>query len=89
MFWAGRQLRKMPAKYIYEPWKAPRNVQEEAGCVVGRDYPRPIVDHGDISKRNMERMKHAYATLNGSSGRRMFARPAERRNKQGSERVVT
>ena len=29
------QLRKLPDKYIYEPWTAPRAVQESAGCVVG------------------------------------------------------
>jgi hypothetical protein len=28
-------LRKYPAKYIYEPWKAPLNVQREAGCIIG------------------------------------------------------
>ena len=53
-------LRDMPDAYIYEPWKAPRAVQERAGCVVGRDYPAPIVEHGPTSKENMERMKVAY-----------------------------
>jgi deoxyribodipyrimidine photolyase len=28
-------LRKYPAKYIYEPWKAPLSVQREAGCIIG------------------------------------------------------
>ena len=51
----------MPAKYIYEPWSAPRTVQEQAGCVVGVDYPAPIVDHKVVSKRNMMWMKEAYA----------------------------
>ena len=53
-------LRDMPDAFIYEPWKAPRAVQERAGCVVGRDYPAPIVEHGPASKENMERMKAAY-----------------------------
>jgi len=30
----------MPAKYIYEPWTAPLSVQQAAGCIVGKDYPR-------------------------------------------------
>ncbi|KAJ7996862.1 hypothetical protein DPEC_G00222920 [Dallia pectoralis] len=54
-------LKKFPAQYIYEPWKAPRSVQEAAGCIVGKDYPRPIVDHEVISKKNIQRMKAAYA----------------------------
>lgn len=55
------QLRRLPAKYIYEPWTAPKDVQQACGCVVGRDYPKPIVDHAVVSKANMERMKAAYA----------------------------
>jgi cryptochrome len=54
------QLRDMPAKYIYEPWTAPLHVQEASGCVIGQDYPAPIVDHRVVSKRNMQWMKTAY-----------------------------
>jgi FAD binding domain of DNA photolyase len=44
------QLAKYPDKYIYEPWTAPKAVQEKAGCIVGRDYPAPIVDHKQVLK---------------------------------------
>ncbi|XP_042562756.1 cryptochrome circadian regulator 5 [Clupea harengus] len=54
-------LKKFPDQYIYEPWKAPRSIQERAGCIVGKDYPRPIVEHEIISKKNIQRMKAAYA----------------------------
>lgn len=54
-------LARMPAKYIYEPWKAPLAVQREAGCVVGEDYPAPVVDHAVVSKENIAKMKEAYA----------------------------
>jgi cryptochrome len=57
-------LKKYPKKYIYEPWTAPLAVQQAAGCVVGLDYPHPIVDHGTASKTNMEKMKRAYAAHN-------------------------
>ena len=53
-------LAKMPKTYIYEPWKAPLAVQKAAGCVIGVDYPKPIVDHATVSKANMGRMKAAY-----------------------------
>lgn len=43
----------MPDKYIYEPWKAPLAVQATAKCIVGKDYPQPIVDHAAASKANM------------------------------------
>lgn len=54
-------LKKFPAEYIYEPWKAPRSVQQAAGCIVGKDYPQPIVKHEEIHKKNIQRMKLAYA----------------------------
>ena len=54
-------LSKMPTLYIFEPWKAPISVQKQAGCIIGVDYPSPIVEHETISKQNMEKMKAAYA----------------------------
>ncbi len=57
----------MPTQYIYEPWTAPRSIQEKAGCLVGTDYPRPIVEHSDVMKRNMARMKLARATKYGDN----------------------
>ena len=60
-------LANMPAKYIYEPWAAPLDVQRAAGCVVGKDYPRPIVaDHTATSKELMTRMGAAYAAAKAS-----------------------
>lgn len=44
-------LQDYPPKYIWEPWKAPKEVQEQAGCIIGKDYPAPIVDHAEVSKR--------------------------------------
>ena len=53
-------LKKMPTKYIYEPWLAPLQVQRDCGCVIGVDYPHPLVDHNAASKENMAKMKSAY-----------------------------
>ena len=54
------QLKKFPEKYIFEPWTAPLATQEKAGCIIGQDYPRPIVDHSIVSKINMARMKEVF-----------------------------
>nr|CAD7394651.1 unnamed protein product [Timema cristinae] len=61
-------LRKMPPEYIYEPWKAPLSVQQKAGCVVGTDYPRRIVLHEDVYKKNIARMSQAYKDNKTDSG---------------------
>jgi cryptochrome len=55
------QFKDFPAQYIYEPWKAPKAVQEKHGVVVGVSYPARIVDHEVVSKRNIERHAKAYA----------------------------
>jgi deoxyribodipyrimidine photo-lyase len=39
------ELAKVPAKYIHAPWTMPALEQKMAGCVIGTDYPAPVVDH--------------------------------------------
>jgi len=45
------ELEKVPAKYIHEPWEAPKAVLEYAGCRLGEDYPEPIIDHKEGRQR--------------------------------------
>ena len=44
-------LAKVPAKYVHEPWTMPPLLQAELGCVIGRDYSAPIVDHAFARRR--------------------------------------
>lgn len=39
------ELQNVPDKYLSEPWTMPSTLQQEAECVIGKDYPAPIVDH--------------------------------------------
>ena len=48
--WAP-ELARMPDKFIHEPWRAAADIQRQAGCVIGRDYPAPIVDHAMARER--------------------------------------
>lgn len=34
---------------------------------MGKDYPKPIVEHEVISKKNIQRMKQAYARRSSAS----------------------
>merc|ERR1712232_761138 len=45
---------------IYEPWRAPIKVQKQYNVIIGKDYPKPIVDHVKVSKENMSKMAYAY-----------------------------
>jgi len=56
-------LRGFPAKYIYDPWNAPEEVQKAARCVIGVHYPKPMVNHAEASRFNIERMKQIYQQL--------------------------
>ena len=38
------ELRSVPDKYLPEPWTMPEAVQREANCVIGIDYPEPVID---------------------------------------------
>lgn len=51
------QLRNFPAKYIYQPWEAPLDVQKKAGCIIGKDYPQPIIDYKKARTENIARFK--------------------------------
>jgi deoxyribodipyrimidine photo-lyase len=51
------ELAEVPDEYLSEPWTMPAEVQELAGCVIGRDYPEPIVDHAEARREAIERYK--------------------------------
>lgn len=48
------ELRNLPNKYLYSPWEAPDNILEEAGIVLGENYPKPIVNLKDSRKRALD-----------------------------------
>ncbi len=37
-------LRSLPKEHLFEPWLTPPMIQIQVGCVLGRDYPMPIID---------------------------------------------
>jgi deoxyribodipyrimidine photo-lyase len=72
------ELTSVPAKGIHHPWTMPAETQRQAGCIIGRDYPAPLVDH----MLARERARRAYrGTSDSVSQRRPDRRqPANRRS---------
>ena len=48
-------------QYIYCPHKAPPDVQKKAKCIIGQDYPFPMLDEHAEKDKCIARLKHAYA----------------------------
>ena len=44
------ELAGLPNKYLHKPWTAPAAVLQQAGILLGRDYPLPLVDHDTARK---------------------------------------
>jgi deoxyribodipyrimidine photo-lyase len=48
-------LARMPAQWVHAPWLAPHVQQVQAGCIVGQDYPLPVVDHAQARLTTLAR----------------------------------
>ncbi|MHA7900998.1 MAG: cryptochrome/photolyase family protein [Henriciella sp.] len=53
------ELKKLPRKYLYQPWEADPATLDKAGVTLGETYPHPIVEH----KSGRQRALDAYETL--------------------------
>jgi deoxyribodipyrimidine photo-lyase len=51
------ELRDVPAEHLREPWEMPKELQREVGCVIGEDYPEPIVDRREARESALERYR--------------------------------
>ena len=45
------ELANVPLKFIHNPWQMPLEIQKWTGCLIGKDYPAPIIDHGVARQR--------------------------------------
>jgi deoxyribodipyrimidine photo-lyase len=61
------ELREVPAAVIHEPWTMSPAAQAAAGCRIGVDYPRPIVDHAEARDRALAVYGETKASAPGRS----------------------
>jgi deoxyribodipyrimidine photo-lyase len=61
------ELAGVPAAHLHEPWIMPGDVQRAAGCIIGRDYPAPVVDHLAAAREARQRI---WAVRRGEAYRR-------------------
>jgi deoxyribodipyrimidine photo-lyase len=53
------ELKNVPDETIHEPWKMSEEMQKKVGCMIGVDYPLPIVDHAEARERALARYGEA------------------------------
>jgi deoxyribodipyrimidine photo-lyase len=56
------ELEGVPDEHLAEPHRMPGLTQRMAGCVIGRDYPEPIVDHRTAYAEAKDRIFRARGT---------------------------
>lgn len=57
------ELAGVPEKFVHAPWTMPASEQRRAGCIIGSDYPAPIIDHAFARQRTLA----AYAQAKDSA----------------------
>lgn len=50
--WAP-ELRGVADEFIHQPWLMDESEQKKSGCIIGRDYPAPLVDHAAAKARTL------------------------------------
>ncbi|MDY6768552.1 MAG: deoxyribodipyrimidine photo-lyase [Candidatus Nanohaloarchaea archaeon] len=53
------ELSDVPDEHIHRPHEMSEDVQQSADCVIGEDYPEPVVDHDEMRKEAVERFEAA------------------------------
>ncbi len=53
------ELKSVPDKFLYEPWTMNDDEQKATKCIVGKDYPEPIVDHKQAREFALEQYRTA------------------------------
>ena len=51
------ELKDVPLKYLAKPWEMDEEPAEEASCIIGKDYPAPIVEHASARHATLERYR--------------------------------
>ena len=48
------ELSNLPACYVHKPWLCPTNILSKSGVSLGKNYPKPIVEHRSASLKALE-----------------------------------
>ena len=50
-----KELSQVPTEFIHEPWLMSLDQQKQYGCMIGKDYPEPIIDEKSARKEGVSK----------------------------------
>ncbi len=74
------QLAWVPDRWIHTPWEMDRRMQRKSRCVIGDDYPPPVVDHVAAAKAARQRMGALRRGAARAEGQKILQRHGSRKN---------
>ena len=81
------ELAHVPEEHLAEPHRMSRELQLRSGCVIGRDYPDPIVDHGVAYRLARSKMYAVKGSREArEEARRVFEKHGSRRGPRRAAR---
>jgi deoxyribodipyrimidine photo-lyase len=49
-----KELSNVPDEFIHQPWNMSEELQKEVKVIIGKDYPKPIVNHEEARKKALD-----------------------------------
>lgn len=74
------ELARVPLAFLQEPWRMDSEMQSRMGCVLGEDYPLPVVDHEIAAREARARLSLVRKTSGyGAEAKRVFVKHGSRK----------
>ena len=83
------ELKNVPLEFIHEPHKMDLHLQEISGCIIGVDYPAPIVDAEETRKKASDLVwSYRKEKEVKTEGQRILARHVNPRKTKKKQKIV-
>ena len=82
------ELEGVPTSFIHAPWLLPASMQQKAGCLIGKQYPAPIVDPERAAREARQNYSRYYSDPEvADEAQAVLARHGSRRQRPQKRRV--
>ena len=78
------ELARVEERWIHTPWLMDERAQRDSSCLIGRDYPEPLVDHMAAARLARQRMGGLRRGKARDESRRILERHGSRRGGQAA-----